>query len=149
MLCPYCNNEDTRVTDKRDNDSVTRRRRECLKCSKRFTTYERIEMNLYVLKKDGSKEKFDGKKLYSGISKCLEKRKFEDEEVSNIVDKIESKIYKFAKDKDIESKKIGEIVMSELKKIDKVAYLRFSAVYKGFESLEDFEKELEELKNGK
>ncbi len=149
MLCPYCNNEETKVTDKRDNESVTRRRRECLKCGKRFTTYERIEMNLSVLKKDGSKEKFDRKKLHGGVFKCLEKRKFEEDEIDNIVDKIEAKIYKMTKDKDIESKKIGEIVMSELKKVDKVAYMRFAAVYKGFDTLDDFENELKEIKNGK
>lgn len=149
MLCPYCGNEETKVTDKRDNDSVTRRRRECLKCGKRFTTYERIEINLSVLKKDGSKEKFNRAKLESGVFKCLEKRNFDQDGIENIIDKIESKIYKFAKDKDIESRKIGELVMSELKKVDKVAYMRFAAVYKGFKTLTDFENELKELENGK
>jgi transcriptional repressor NrdR len=148
MLCPYCNNEETKVMDKRDNDAVTRRRRECLKCGKRFTTFERIEMNLYVLKKDGSKEKFNREKLKSGVFKCLEKRNFNSDEIENILNKIEAKIYKYAKDKDIETKKIGEIVMSELKKVDKVSYIRFAAVYKGFDTLDDFEAELKEIKNG-
>ena len=146
MLCPYCNNEETKVIDKRDNDAVARRRRECLSCGKRFTTYERIEMNLSVIKKDGSKEKFDRKKLFSGVFKCLEKREFNEDEIEDIVNKIEAKIYKFAKDKDIETKKIGQIVMTELKKFDKIAYMRFAAVYKGFDTLEDFQKELEEIK---
>ena len=147
MLCPYCNKEETKVTDKRDNESVTRRRRECLKCGKRFTTYERIELNLCVIKKNGSKEKFDSKKLYNGISKCLEKRQFDSEEIDGVVNRLEAKIYRFAKDKNIETKKIGEIIMSELKKVDKIAYMRFAAVYKEFETLKDFEEELRGLKS--
>ncbi len=150
MLCPYCNHTETKVVDKRDNESVSRRRRECLKCGKRFTTYERIELNLSVIKKDGTKEKFDRKKLYSGVSKCLEKRKFDTEEIDSVTNKIESRIYRLAKDKGIETKRIGQIVMSELKKVDKIAYLRFAAVYKEFETLNDFENELKELNsNGK
>ncbi len=150
MLCPYCNQEETKVTDKRDNESVTRRRRECLRCNKRFTTYERIELNLSVIKKNGSKERFDRKKLYNGVAKCLEKRQLDTEEIDSVINKLESKIYRFAKDKDIETKKIGRIVMSELKKVDKIAYIRFAAVYKEFDSLADFEDELKGLKsNGK
>lgn len=151
MKCPYCQNEETRVVDKRDHDSVSRRRRECLKCGKRFTTYERIELDLWVSKKDDKREPFSREKLKKGVVKALEKRQFDEEEISAIVDKIEARIYTFAKDKDIKSKKIGEIVMSELKKIDKIAYLRFVAVYKEIDSIEDFEDEVNKLvkKDGK
>lgn len=146
MLCPYCNHADTKVTDKRDNDSVTRRRRECLKCGKRFTTYERIELGLWVIKKDNQKQKFNHEKIRAGIKKVTEKRNFNEDEIDNLVDKIITRVYRFAKDKDIDSKKIGEIVMAELKKVDKIAYMRFAAVYKEFDSLEDFEKEIGGLK---
>ena len=146
MICPYCNQEETKVIDKRDNESITRRRRECLKCGKRFTTYEKIELGLYVLKKDGRKEKFSRDKLEKGVTLCVEKRNFSPEEIEEIVDKIESRVYRNAKDKDISTTKVGEIVMAELKKIDKVAYMRFAAVYKEINTLEDFEKEIKELK---
>ena len=146
MLCPYCNNQETRVIDKRDNESVTRRRRECLKCNKRFTTYERIELGLWVIKKDGHKEKFSREKIAKGVSLCVDKRNLTPEEIEDLIGKVESRIYRFAKDKNIQTTKIGEIVMAELKKIDKVAYMRFAAVYKNLDSLEEFEKEIRELK---
>ncbi len=146
MLCPYCNNEETKVTDKRDNSSVARRRRECLSCGKRFTTYERIEMNLNVIKKNGSKQKFERDKLFDGVSKALEKRGFESDEIESVVDKIEMKIYKMSKGDDIATKKIGEAVMAQLKKVDKIAYMRFAAVYKEFDTLDDFEEEIGGLK---
>ncbi|MAG39990.1 transcriptional regulator NrdR [Candidatus Pacearchaeota archaeon] len=146
MICPYCNNPETKVIDKRDNESVTRRRRECLKCGKRFTTYERIELGLWVVKKEGYKEKFSIEKIEKGVSLCMNKRSFTPEETEDIVSKIEARVYRAAKDKDIPTSKIGEIVMAELKKVDKVAYMRFAAVYKEMDSLEDFEKEIKELK---
>lgn len=151
MKCPYCQNEETKVVDKRDHDSVSRRRRECNGCGKRFTTYERIELDLWVSKKNDKREMFSREKLKKGIMKALEKRQFDDDEISAIVDRIESRIYTFAKDQDITSKKIGEIVMSELKKTDKIAYLRFVAVYKEIDSIEEFEEELNKLlkKDGK
>ena len=137
--------------DKRDHDSVSRRRRECLKCGKRFTTYERIELDLWVSKKNDKREKFSREKLKKGVLKALEKRQFDKEEQESIIDKIESRIYTFAKDKDITSKKVGEIVMAELKKVDKIAYLRFVAVYREIDSIEEFEEELNKLgkKSGK
>lgn len=150
MRCPYCQNEETRVVDKRDHDSVSRRRRECLKCDKRFTTYERIELDLWVSKKNDKRERFSREKLRKGVLKALEKRQFDDEEIEAIIDRIESRIYTFAKDQDITSKKIGQIVMSELKKVDKIAYLRFAAVYNEIDSIEEFEEELNKLReNGK
>lgn len=145
MKCPYCFNEETKVTDKRDNEGFTRRRRECLKCEKRFTTYERVELDLSVIKKDGSREKFKRDKLFHGIEKNLEKRPFSTEEVDEIVNDIEARIYRSAKDKDIKSSKIGQIVMEKLKKVDKVAYIRFAAVYREFADLDDFKDEIKKI----
>ena len=146
MQCPYCTASETKVTDKRDTGSVARRRRECLKCSKRFTTYERVELDLNVIKKDGRREKFLRDKLFEGISKNLEKRPFTTEQIEEIVDDVEAKIYRIAKDKDIRSSKIGELVMNKLRRIDKVAYIRFAAVYRDFEDIEEFKDEINKLK---
>ena len=146
MICPYCNNTETKVTDKRDSNEITRRRRECLKCEKRFTTYERVELDLSVIKKDGKREEFDRDKLHKGIMKALEKRSFSSEDIDKVVSEIESKVYRLAKDKDIKSSKIGEIVMDRLKKVDKVAYIRFASVYKDFQDVESFEEEAKKLK---
>ncbi|MBU3924032.1 MAG: transcriptional regulator NrdR [Nanoarchaeota archaeon] len=146
MRCPYCTAEETKVTDKRDAGSVTRRRRECLKCGKRFTTYERVELDLSVIKKDGKRQKFSRNKVYEGVAKNLEKRPFTSEEVDKIVDEIEAKIYSVAKDKDVKSSKIGDIVMAKLKRVDKVGYIRFAAVYRDFADIEDFREEIGKLK---
>ena len=146
MLCPYCNHTETKVTDKRDQDSVTRRRRECLKCEKRFTTFERAELDLYVIKKDGRRQRFSRDKLYEGIAKNLEKRPFSTEQIDEIVDDVEANIYRVAKDKDIPSSKVGDIVMAKLKKVDKVAYIRFASVYRDFTDIDDFHEELKNLK---
>lgn len=147
MQCPYCNNSDTKVTDKRDADSITRRRRECLKCGKRFTTYERVELDLNVIKKDGSRQKFSRDKVYTGVAKNLEKRPFTTEQIDSIVDDIEANVYRVAKDKDIKSSKIGEIVMNKLKKVDKIAYIRFASVYRDFEDVDDFKEEIKKLED--
>ena len=149
MQCPYCFHEDTKVTDKRDNENITRRRRECLKCEKRFTTYERFELDLGVIKKDGRREKFDRDKLFRGVEKNLEKRPFTADEVEQIVNDVEAKIYRSAQEKDIKSAKIGHIVMDKLKKVDKVAYIRFAAVYRDFADLDDFKDEIAKISNKK
>lgn len=149
MLCPYCNNAETKVTDKRDSEGVARRRRECLKCGNRFTTYERVEFDLSVVKKDGSREKFDRDKLKAGIEKAFEKRPVSAEKIDKIVSEIESRIYKKSKGKEIKSNKIGEIMMSKLKRIDKIAYIRFASVYREFADLDDFKKELKLLGGGR
>jgi transcriptional repressor NrdR len=146
MLCPYCQNAETKVTDKRDSDAITRRRRECLKCEKRFTTFERVELDLTVIKKEGSRQKFDRDKLKRGIERAFEKRPFNSDKIDEIVSDIESRIYRIAKDKDIQTAKIGEIVMDKLKKIDKIAYIRFASVYREFADIDDFKNELKELK---
>lgn len=146
MLCPYCNNAETKVTDKRDCQEITRRRRECLKCGKRFTTYERVELDLHVVKKDGRRESFDVEKLKRGVERAFEKRSLSGEEIEKILADIEAKIYRLAKGKDINASKIGEVVMNKLKKVDKVAYIRFASVYREFADLDDFKEELRGLK---
>ncbi len=146
MLCPYCNSQETKVTDKRDSESVTRRRRECLKCHKRFTTYEKIELDLNVLKKNGQRTKFDEAKIRKGIERALEKRPVTTEQIEKLLQKIEAKIRNVAKDKDIQTSRIGTIIMAELKRLDKVAYIRFASVYREFADIDDFKEELKKLK---
>jgi len=146
MLCPYCTSPETKVTDKRDAGSVARRRRECLKCGKRFTTYERVELDLNVIKKDGRREKFSRDKLFVGVDKNLQKRPFTSEQIDKIVDDIEANVYRVAKGKDVKSSRIGDIVMSKLKRVDKVAYIRFAAVYRDFADIDEFRDELKKLK---
>lgn len=146
MLCPYCTSSESKVTDKRDSGNETRRRRECLKCGKRFTTYERVELDLNVIKKDGRRQKFSRDKLSEGIVKNLQKRPFSSVEVDGFVSDVEAQIYRVAKDKDIVSSKIGELVMRKLKQVDKVAYIRFAAVYRDFADIEEFREELKKLK---
>jgi transcriptional repressor NrdR len=122
-----------------------RRRRECLKCNRRFTTYEYIELSpLYVKKKDGRLEKFDRNKIKNGIMKAIEKRPIEHEKIEEILDKIEEKIRRTGKEQ-IESKVIGEYVMETLKELDHVAYIRFASVYRSFTDISSFEEEVKNL----
>ncbi len=147
MKCPYCGNPEAKVTDKRDSDDVgiTRRRRECLKCEKRFTTYERVEnIDLMVVKKDSSRERFDRAKVIAGIQKACEKRSVSVEQIQKAVDEIEADLRQ-REGNEVTSKEIGELVARKLKGIDKVAYIRFASVYREFEDLESFRKELEKL----
>jgi len=150
MNCPYCQNLETKVTDSRDTGTYTiRRRRECLKCNKRFTTYESIEMApLYVIKKDGRREKFDKTKIKNGIIKALEKRPIGHDTIEELVDSVEEKIRRCGRE-EIESSIIGEYVMDLLKKTDKVAYIRFASVYRSFTDVSSFEKEVKNLTNEK
>lgn len=146
MQCPFCGSEKTEVTDKRDSDGETRRRRECMKCKKRFTTYEKIETkDLRVIKKDGSREQFDSEKIRRGIIKACEKRHVSLDKIESVVHDIESKLRSSNK-KEISSKVIGELVMKALKKLDEVAYIRFASVYREFKDLNDFKKQIKELK---
>ena len=146
MECPYCNNIETKVTDSRDTGTYTiRRRRECLKCNKRFTTYEYIELTpVYVKKKDGRLEKFDRNKIKNGIMKALEKRPVDHEKIEEILGSIEEKIRRTGTEQ-IESKVIGEFVMDSLKETDHVAYIRFASVYRSFTDLSSFEREVKNL----
>ena len=128
-----------------ENLEVTRRRRECLKCQKRFTTYERVETDLRIVKKDGSIEQYDRDKLKRGMLKAAEKRPIETETIAKAVNKIEAMLRAKPKS-DIKSSVVGQITMKELKKMDKVAYIRFASVYRDFEDLKSFEVELQRLK---
>ncbi len=150
MKCPACNNESTRVLDSRvASDGVTvRRRRECSKkkCGFRFSTIEEIEiLDLTILKRNDKKESYNKEKLKSGIKKALEKRAHTDEEVSQLIRDIEMDLQKTRKI-EVESSVLGDIVMSNLKKFDKVAYIRYASVYRSFEDVKTFEKELRDLK---
>jgi len=149
MKCPYCNSENNKVVDKRETPDLknTRRRRECLKCKKRFTTYERVEqVELYVIKKDERRELFDREKLKSGIIKACQKRPISHESIENVINQIELMLRKKRKI-EITAEEIGEIVMKKLKKLDKVAYIRFASVYRDFQDISSFEKELKSLKS--
>ena len=147
MKCPYCGSTESEVVETRASEDVDtiRRRRECLKCEKRFTTYERIEnVNLVVIKKDGKREQFDRDKLKSGIIRSCEKTKVSMEAIEKIVTEIEREL-RSADSVEVESKKIGQMVAMKLKKIDKVAYIRFSSVFKRFVDIEDFQEEVRRL----
>jgi transcriptional repressor NrdR len=148
MQCPYCQHENTKVTDSRDTGIYSiRRRRECLSCHRRFTTYEHIEMSpIYIIKKDGRREKYDKSKIKTGIVKALEKRPVSPEQIENLLDTIEEHIRKEGKE-EISSTLIGEFVMEEIKKIDEVAYIRFASVYRSFADITLFEKEVQKLTN--
>lgn len=146
MRCPYCFYEETKVLETRENDNSTRRRRECLSCEKRFTTRERAEgVQFIVIKKDGTKEHFDRDKLKKGILRACEKRPVTLETIDSALDSIETKL-RSLESIEVPSKLIGELAMRYLKKIDKVAYIRFASIYKEFEDVEDYEKELIKLK---
>ncbi len=145
MQCPYCLHKETKVVDKRDNEGSTKRRRECLKCGKRFNTYENVErVDLKVIKKDGSRQGYDREKVRLGLVKACEKRPVTAEHIENMMMNIEDSLRK--KGKEVETRFIGDVVSNELKKIDKVAYIRFASVYKQFGNIEDFKKEIMGLK---
>lgn len=147
MKCPYCGSAESEVVETRASEDVDtiRRRRECLKCKKRFTTYERIEnVNLVVIKKDGKREQFDRDKLKNGIVRSCEKTTVPMEEIEKIVTEVEREL-RGGDSVEVESKKIGQMVAARLKKLDKVAYIRFSSVFKRFVDIEDFEEEVRRL----
>lgn len=147
MKCPYCTCNETKVTDSRESseEPVTRRRRECPKCKKRFTTYERLETsNVIVVKKDGRREQFDREKLRRGLLRACEKRPIPQEKIDAVISDIEADITSSGKT-EIASRIIGEKIMSVLKKLDKVAYIRFASVYREFTDLETFQEELKML----
>jgi transcriptional repressor NrdR len=152
MRCPYCSSEEMKVIDKRSSDEKSVwRRRECLKCGKRFTTYERVESaELIVVKKDGRRERFDRDKVKKGIIRSCEKRPITNEAIEKMVEEIEAEL-RGEDSIEIPSKRIGELVMKKLKKADKVAYIRFASVYREFEDIESFQEELRKLsgKGGK
>ena len=149
MKCPYCGYKEDKVVDSRATaeESAVRRRRECLKCGKRFTTYEYIEeVSLMVIKKDGRREPFDRKKVLSGIIKACEKRPISMEKMEDIVIQIERAIQKKS-DREVLASRIGELVMERLKTLDDVAYVRFASVYRQFKDVGQFMLELKDILN--
>jgi transcriptional repressor NrdR len=146
VKCPFCSHSETKVIETRETaEEITRRRRECLKCEKRFTTYEKQESaSIRVIKKDGNREMFDREKIKRGITKACEKRPISSEQIDKMVDEIERKLREKHMP-EVKSTVIGEQVMSKLKKVDTVAYIRFASVYKEFEAIEDFTNVLKGL----
>ncbi|HOJ11603.1 MAG TPA: transcriptional regulator NrdR [Clostridiales bacterium] len=147
MKCPYCSYEEDKVIDSRPTDEGTaiRRRRECLKCQRRFTTYEKIEtIPIMVIKKDRSRQPFSREKILNGLMRASEKRPVSVADLENIVNEIESHIYNSTQ-KEITSKEIGEMVMGRLKNLDEVAYVRFASVYRQFTDLNNFMNELRKI----
>lgn len=147
LKCPFCGHTESRVVDSRSTEGNTsiRRRRECLKCKERFTTYERIEeIPLMVVKKGGKRELFDRNKIITGLIKACEKRPISQETIEGIVDEIEREL-RNRMDTEVQSKLIGEMVMDKLKQVDEVAYVRFASVYRQFKDINKFKQELEKL----
>lgn len=147
MHCIFCGNSDTDVVETRTSEdgSAVRRRRECAKCLKRFTTYERVEqLPIIVIKRNGKRERFDRDKLRGGLIKSTEKTAITLEQIDNVISEVENELRQ-EDSTEIESKKIGAIVAKKLKKIDKIAYIRFASVFRRFVDVEDFEKELKKL----
>ncbi len=144
MRCPYCHFTETKVIDKRDSEGITKRRRECLKCRKRFNTHEGLEeVNIRVIKKDGRREDFDREKTRKGIVRACEKRPVSTEQIEKMIANVEEKIQK--RGKEVPTNLIGDFISHELKKVDKVAYIRFASVYREFADLSDFKHEIREL----
>lgn len=148
MRCPYCGDENTQVVDTRENEDgdTVRRRRRCPACDKRFTTYERVELQLpQVVKKNGSRTEFEREKLKASMMLALRKRPVTTEAIEAALDRIEEKLIQMA-EREVASDRIGELVMRELKKLDKVAYIRFASVYRAFEDVDEFSDAIREVK---
>jgi transcriptional repressor NrdR len=145
--CPYCGYGDSKVIDSREVNEGIRRRRQCLKCESRFTTYERLQpAGFFVIKKDGRREEFDREKLLSGIRKACEKRPMPAGTVESIVDDIEAGLYRLGKT-EIPAKRIGDMVMAALKNLDHIAYIRFASVYREFADITMLKEEVDTLAN--
>ena len=147
MRCPYCSHEETQVVETRESDEgdVIRRRRRCLKCDKRFTPYERAEVALpAVVKKDGARVEFDPAKLRGSMMLALRKRPVSVEQVDAAIDRIQDKLLATAA-RELPSARLGELVMRELKRIDKVAYVRFASVYRSFEDVDEFRQLIRDI----
>ena len=149
MKCPFCSHLDDKVIDSREarTGDLIRRRRECLKCGRRFTTYERIdEIPYMVIKKDGRRERFDRQKILQGLLKSCEKRPVPTAKLEAMVDEVERAVQE-AKERELTTQELGELLMVRLKKIDKVAYVRFASVYMDFKDVKEFMNELKGLLN--
>ena len=149
MRCPFCEHEDSQVVDTRSNPgtNVIRRRRRCPSCDKRFTTYERVELRMpRLIKKDGSRTDFDRDKLVGSMMLALRKRPVATEEIDAAVDRIEEKLRSLG-EREIPTTRVGDLVMRELARLDKIAYIRFASVYRSFESPEEFREAVQEVKS--
>lgn len=145
MNCPFCGYNDSKVIDSRDVNDGIRRRRQCLRCDSRFTTYERMERSsLQVIKKDGRREEFDRQKLLTGIRKACDKRPLASGAVEKLVDEIEAELYQSGH-AEVPSARIGDLVMLKLKKTDHIAYIRFASVYREFEDITTLKEEVDNL----
>ena len=147
MRCPFCSFEESKVVDSRSTDDSTtiRRRRECLKCGKRYTTYEKVEtIPLTVIKKDNTREQYDRRKVENGVVRACYKRPVATADIQKVVDRIETKVFSM-EEKEIPSSAIGEAVMDELKILDEVAYVRFASVYREFKDVSTFMDELKKI----
>lgn len=149
MRCPFCQNQDTQVVDTRSNPeaNVIRRRRRCAKCDKRFTTYERVELRLpRLIKKDGSRADYDRDKLVGSMMLALRKRPVATEAVDAAADRIEEKLRSLG-EREVQTGRVGDLVMRELARLDKIAYIRFASVYRSFETPDDFREAVQEVKS--
>jgi transcriptional repressor NrdR len=147
MRCPYCGHPELKVVDSRDSEvgEAIRRRRECLNCGKRFTTYERIEaVPFYVVKKDGRREDFDPQKLLSGLKKATEKLDISSDRLRAIIDQIEAELRSSGRD-EIPSREIGEMAMDRLRELNEIAYIRFASVYREFMDLQQVKREIDQV----
>jgi transcriptional repressor NrdR len=146
VLCPACRSGDTRVIDSRDDENAVRRRRECQSCKHRFTTFERPEApRLYVVKKDGRREAYNREKILGGLRKASEKRPISESEIQEVADRVERELYARG-ESEVPSTVVGDLVMAELRRLDKVAYIRFASVYRSFGDLDSFQEELAQLR---
>ncbi|MEK7738269.1 MAG: transcriptional regulator NrdR [Pseudomonadota bacterium] len=148
MKCPYCADPNTQVVDTRENEEgdTVRRRRRCLACDKRFTTYERVELQLpHLVKKNGSRTEYDRDKVLASMMLALRKRPVATESIDAAIDRIEEKLVTLG-EREVPSDRVGELVMRELKKLDKIAYIRFASVYRNFEDVDEFSDAIREVK---
>ncbi len=149
MRCPYCAKEDSKVIDTRESDETIRRRRECLKCGRRFTTYERVaQTSLMVIKQDNRREAFDRQKLMNGIVRACAKRPVATDLIERMVDDIEMQLHGLGRS-EVDSQRIGQMVMDRLRVLDDVAYVRFASVYRRFADLESLQIEIQRLRERK
>lgn len=146
MKCPYCGCTTSKVVDKRDNneEGTTRRRRQCLRCGRRYTTYEKIEkVDISIIKKDGSLENFDSEKLKKGILKAIDQKRISEDDIDDFCEELERHV--LTKPEPVTSTEIGNTVLNWLRTKDPLAYMRFASIYKNFESIKDFKKELDNI----
>ena len=148
MRCPYCSDRESKVTDSRTNDAGIRRRRECLNCRQRFTTYERVQAApLMVYKRDGRREEFSREKMIAGLHKACAKRPVTPQAIEQLVDEVESELHRRG-DGETDTYLLGSLVMERLPDLDRVAYIRYASVYRDFQDIESFERAVRDLRDG-